>query len=58
MSGAEFTAGTSVVISGALLLVICWSYSGYRADNLRDQLFTPAICPDFVPAKGGALPFL
>jgi len=40
MSGAEFTAGMSVVISGALLLVICWLYSGYRADNLRDQLFT------------------
>jgi hypothetical protein len=40
MSGVEFTAAMSVVISAILLLVLCCLYSGYRADNLRDHLFT------------------
>jgi len=40
MSGAEFTAGMWVIISGVALLVTWWLYSGYRADYLRDQLFT------------------
>ena len=40
MSGAEFTAAMSVIISGGLLLVVCWLFSGYHADDLRDQLFT------------------
>jgi len=40
MSGAEFTAAMSVIISSGLLLVVCWLFSGYRADNLRDRLFT------------------
>jgi hypothetical protein len=39
MSGVEFTAAMSVVISAILLLVLCCLYSGYRADNLRDHLF-------------------
>jgi hypothetical protein len=40
MSGVEFTAAMSVVISAISLLVLCCLYSGYRADNLRDHLFT------------------
>jgi hypothetical protein len=40
MSGAEFTAAMSMIISGVLLLVTVCLYSGYRADNLRDKLFT------------------
>jgi hypothetical protein len=40
MSGAELTAAMSLIISGSLLLVLGCLYAGYRADNLRDQLFT------------------
>jgi hypothetical protein len=40
MSGVEFTAAMSVVISAILLLLLCCLYFGYRADNLRDHLFT------------------
>jgi hypothetical protein len=40
MSGVEFTVAMSVVISAIFLLVLWCLYSGYRADNLRDHLFT------------------
>ena len=39
MSGVEFTAAMSVVISAIFLLMLCCLYYGYRADNLRDHLF-------------------
>jgi hypothetical protein len=40
MSDAQFIAAFSLIISIAFLLVTWWWLSGYRADNLRDQLFT------------------
>jgi hypothetical protein len=40
MSGAEFVAALSLVVSAALLLVILWLMWGHRDDSLRDQLFT------------------
>jgi hypothetical protein len=40
MSDAEFVATMSLTISLALLLVIWRFMSGFRSDNLRDQLFT------------------
>jgi len=40
MADAQFIAALSLIVSLALLLVVWWLFSGYRADNLRDQLFT------------------
>jgi hypothetical protein len=40
MSDAQFVAAFSVIISMTFVLVIWWWLAGFRADNLRDQLFT------------------
>jgi hypothetical protein len=40
MAGAEFIAALSLIVSLTFLLVLWWLFSGYRDDNLRDQLFT------------------
>lgn len=40
MSDAQFVAGFSLIISMTFVLVVwCW-LTGFRADNVRDQLFT------------------
>jgi hypothetical protein len=40
MFNAEFLAGMSIIVSLIFLLVEWRLFSGYRADNFRDQLFT------------------
>src|SRR6266478_6769293 len=40
MADAQFIAALSLIVSLVFLLVIWGWFSGYRADNLRDQLFT------------------
>jgi hypothetical protein len=40
MSDAQFVAEFSLIISMTFALVIWWWLAGFRADNVRDQLFT------------------